>query len=84
MACQRCSSSRVLETSFDLPWLVNQHMENKCLDHELRENEVRFFLPSTEFMMEFCLDCGQIQGEWPHKLIRVEKILEEIKHGNGN
>lgn len=78
MACQRCKSERVLSFSAHC---------NDCFNCSLNGIEYDGYVPDDfdpfgsgdDVYMDLCLDCGQVQGEFPHKKIsEVEPDLSEV------
>ena len=76
MACKKCNSDRVVSVGGKC-----SDLSNVCL----HEAEIDGYLPDDmgigggdyiEF--DFCLDCGQIAGDFPVKKTEIERKLEEI------
>jgi len=69
MKCQQCGSERVLEVSArskDMTWYKIGHVEAVDQYAHILGN-------GDHFEVEICLDCGQVQGDWPHDLTYLEE-----------
>lgn len=75
--CQKCSSGRFL--TLDVRLKCDQELtietENKCTTGDsVVFNDVPNILSSNIVCFTVCLDCGQMQGNWP-----VEKLYMELE-----
>jgi len=63
MTCQRCKSSRVASVSVKGSDMFSVSIGDEEYDGYLPGD---MNLDGGDYLaMEFCLDCGQIQGTWP-------------------
>lgn len=85
MSCQKCNSERVCS--------VQSHASD-CHFVRIGEKESYGYLPSDlgigggdDLEMEFCLDCGQIQGDFPRPRTELEdqEVVQRymFAHPNG-
>lgn len=77
MNCQRCNSERVLEgggKSSDMNefWVGDQAVYSDGSTRIDRKPHVAYYVPGglnigggDYYDIRVCLDCGQMQGEWP-------------------
>lgn len=75
--CQKCSSDRFLDVNvsvkFDQEMTVTT--QNKCLSgQDVSLYDIPNILFSGTVSFTVCLDCGQMQGQWP-----VEKLYVELE-----
>lgn len=77
MNCSRCNSERVLG--------ISAHASD-CFGWSMGNKSGNGYLPSDfgigggdDVEMEFCMDCGQIQGSFPLELTEFETIEPEKK-----
>lgn len=74
MACQRCKSERLLN--------VNAKCSDQC-SCSINDNESDDYVPQDVLIGEdgfgdyvsfcFCLDCGQMKGKFPQRIMRLER-----------
>ena len=70
MSCQKCNSGRVVNMC---------SKSSECNHVEINGNEHNGYVPSdmgiggSDYInISWCLDCGQIQGDWPVHITKIE------------
>lgn len=70
MSCQQCSSHRVMKVSSHA-----SDMHNASIGHQRHCGYLPYDIGlggGDDLRMEFCLDCGQIQGTFPLPITELE------------
>ena len=76
MKCQRCESKRIL--------LIDAKCSDLCVC-KIQEHEKDGYVPrdfdygryGDNVSLRMCLDCGQVQGTFPHKRMKLEDGLDD-------
>lgn len=86
MSCHKCSSNRVLSLYGKCSDLAGASMEGFDYEHDGYAPEIPNVCSGDDIQFDVCLDCGQVQGEWPlaptkfeEKCVKEQKKLEERK-----
>lgn len=71
MTCQRCSSERVASINGKTADLCHISLGTKNDSDYVPED---MNIGSGDYLkFQYCLDCGQIQGEWPLPQVKLEE-----------
>jgi len=65
MSCQKCKSERVGTVGGKTSDLANFSVYSEGIDHQGEVPSIPVIGGGDYLSIDFCLDCGQIQGEFP-------------------
>jgi len=85
MNCQKCNSERIADVGAKCSDLFNATFQTKDYDGYVPSD---MGIGGGDYLdFSYCLDCGQIQGEWPlpeTELEQQENEENEIRHEAGD
>lgn len=76
--CQQCKSDRILYVNGKTSDCFTAHAYYKKLEHDgYVMKDIGLGDDSDCIILSYCLECGQIQGQWPIKDHEIDEEEEE-------
>jgi len=77
IGCQKCESKRVMSLYGKCSDMSNFSMQEFDHEHDGYAPHIPNVCGGDNIQFDVCLDCGQIQGEWPLEKTKFEGECEE-------
>ena len=79
MGCQECTSKRILSLYGKCNDRSNSSMQEYDHEHNGYAPHIDNVCGGDDIQFDVCLDCGQIQGEWPLDITEFEEECEDAE-----
>lgn len=81
--CIKCSSERILEIDAQQRDSFFMRFKNTKREYDgYQPGDIGLGSDEDSVRFKYCMDCGQIQGKFPRKPCRVEKLKSPPKNGD--